>query len=80
MIHQLIPSFALESLGTIDFVTKDNKLVYQTHKEDINNVVQLGVADATVALQAASVVYVIIQLFVLNLFLFAELTTSEQLI
>ncbi|EFA75149.1 tRNA-dihydrouridine synthase 2-like protein [Heterostelium album PN500] len=45
-----------KSLGTIDFIAKDNTITYRTCAEDTLNVLQLGTASATTALAAAQVV------------------------
>ncbi|EGC34504.1 hypothetical protein DICPUDRAFT_34883 [Dictyostelium purpureum] len=45
-----------EKLNTIDFVQKDNNLVYRTSAIDKNNVMQLGTGSAVTALEAASIV------------------------
>jgi tRNA-dihydrouridine synthase 2 len=42
-----------EALNTIDYVREGNKLIFRTCAADYPNVLQLGTADATLALQAA---------------------------
>lgn len=41
---------------TIDFIAPDKSIVYQTSQDDTNNIAQLGAANATTALAAASVI------------------------
>lgn len=46
----------IDDLGTVDFIGKDNTLVFRTNTLDHPNVFQIGTADATLALQAAQMV------------------------
>lgn len=46
----------IDELGTVDFIGKDNTLVFRTNSLDHPNVFQIGTADATLALQAAQMV------------------------
>ncbi|KAM9978877.1 hypothetical protein ACTFIY_012623 [Dictyostelium cf. discoideum] len=45
-----------EKLKTIDFIAKDKTLCYRTSEKDVRNVLQLGTASSTTALEAAKVV------------------------
>eukprot|EP00026_Physarum_polycephalum_P011045 Phypoly_transcript_11238.p1 GENE.Phypoly_transcript_11238~~Phypoly_transcript_11238.p1 ORF type:complete len:359 (+),score=68.29 Phypoly_transcript_11238:102-1178(+) len=45
-----------EKTNTIDFVAPDKSIAYQTSKNDTNNIAQIGAANATTALAAATVI------------------------